>query len=136
MTQDLIFGPMGALALLTFIVLGFIPATRFPAVFAGKVTPDDFKLGESPRVPPNVAVTNRNYMNLLELPVLFYIGGLMYYVAGRVTETTLYVAWAYVALRALHSAIHLSYNNVLHRLVAFALSNVVLVTFWILFFIR
>jgi hypothetical protein len=136
MTQDLIFAPMGALALLTFIVLGFIPATRFPAVFAGKVTPDDFKLGESPRVPPNVAVTNRNYMNLLELPVLFYIGGLMYYVAGRVTETTLYVAWAYVALRALHSAIHLSYNNVLHRLVAFALSNVVLVTFWILFFIR
>jgi hypothetical protein len=60
----------------------------------------------------------------------------MYYVAGRVTETILYVAWAYVALRAVHSAIHLSYNNVLHRLVAFALSNVVLVTFWILFFIR
>ena len=136
MPQDAIFAPMGALALLTFIVLGFVPATRFPAVFSGKVTPDDFKLGESARVPPNVAVTNRNYMNLLELPVLFYIAGLMYYVAGRVDEVVLIVAWTYVALRAVHSAIHLSYNKVVHRLIAFAASNFVLAAFWILFFMR
>jgi len=136
MPQDAIFAPMGALALLTFIVLGFVPATRFPAVFSGKVTPDDFKLGESARVPPNVAVTNRNYMNLLELPVLFYIAGLMFYVASRVDGTVMAVAWTYVALRAVHSAIHLTYNKVVHRLIAFAASNVVLAAFWILFFIR
>ena len=135
MPQELIFAPMGAMALLTFVVLGFIPATRFRAVFARQVTAEDFKLGESPRVPPNVAVTNRNYMNLLELPMLFYVAGLMYYVAGRVDGTVLAVAWAYVGLRAIHSAIHLSYNNVVHRLSVFALSNVVLATFWILFFI-
>ena len=136
MSQELIFAPMGAMALLTFIVLGFIPATRFRAVFARLVTADDFKLGESVRVPPNVAVTNRNYMNLLELPMLFYVAGLMYYVAGRVDLTVLIVAWTYVALRAVHSAIHLSYNNVVHRLSVFALSNFVLATFWILFFTR
>jgi hypothetical protein len=135
MPQELIFAPMGAMALLTFIVLGFIPATRFRAVFAQQVTPDDFKLGESIRVPPHVAVTNRNFMNLLELPMLFYVAGLMYYVAGRVDSTTLAVAWAYVALRATHSAIHLSYNNVIHRLTAFALSNFVLLAFWVLFFV-
>jgi hypothetical protein len=33
-------------------------------------------------------------------------------------------------LRILHSAIHLTYNRVRHRLVAFALSNIVLVMFW------
>jgi len=135
MPQELIFAPMGAMALLTFIVLGFIPATRFRAVFARQVTAEDFKLGESPRVPPNVAVTNRNYMNLLELPMLFYVAGLMYYVAGRLDQTALMVAWAYVVLRAIHSAVHLSYNNVIHRLTAFALSNVVLMAFWLLFFI-
>jgi len=135
MPQDAIFLPMGALALLTFIVLGFIPATRFPAVLSGKVAPDDFKLGESPRVPPNVAVTNRNYMNLLELPVLFYVAGLMYYVAGRVDPTALSVAWVYVGLRAIHSVIHLTYNGVIHRLVVFAASNFVLIAFWVLFFI-
>ena len=135
MPQELIFAPMGAMALLTFIVLGFIPATRFRAVFSRQVTADDFKFGESERVPGNVAVTNRNYMNLPELPMLFYVAGLMYYVAGRVDQTVLAVAWAYVALRAIHSAIHLSYNKVLHRLAEFALSNFVLMAFWLLFFV-
>lgn len=134
MPQEAIFAPMGAMALLTFIVLGFIPATRFRAVFARQVTPEDFKLGESVRVPPHVAVTNRNFMNLLELPMLFYVAGLMYYVAGRVDQTALALAWAYVGLRTIHSIIHLSYNNVVHRLSAYALSNLVLAALWIVFF--
>jgi hypothetical protein len=41
------------------------------------------------------------------------------------------LAWAYVALRIVHSAIHLTYNKVLHRLGVFALSNVVLVALWV-----
>ena len=135
MSQELIFLPLSAMALLTFVVLGFIPARRFRAVFAGRATADDFKYGESAAVPGDVSIPNRNYMNLLELPMLFYVAGLMYYVAGRVDQTALVVAWAYVALRAAHSAIHLSYNNVVHRLVAFALSNFVLLAFWVLFFI-
>ena len=135
MSQELIFAPMGAMALLTFFVLGFIPATRFRAVIARQVTADDFRFGESPRVPPNVAVTNRNFMNLLELPMLFYVAGLMYYVAGRVDTAALALAWGYVALRAIHSTIHLSYNNVIHRLAAYALSNFVLLAFWVLFFV-
>ena len=82
-----------------------------------------------------MAVANRAYMNLLELPVLFYVAALMYFVAGRLDATALSLAWAYVALRAVHSLIHLTYNNVFHRLTAFALSNVVLGAFWILFFV-
>ena len=135
MSQELIFAPLGAMALLTFIVLGFIPARRFRAVFAGRATPDDFKFGESPAVPRDVTIPNRNYMNLLELPILFYVGGLMYFVAGRLDGPALIVAWAYVALRAIHSAIHLTYNNVIHRLTAFALSNFVLLAFWVLFLV-
>lgn len=135
MPHELIFAPMGAMALLTFIVLGFIPATRFQAIFAHQVTPDDFKLGESVRVPPHVAVTNRNFMNLLELPMLFYVAGLMYYVAGRLDQAALILAWTYVALRAIHSVIHLSYNKVTHRLVVYAASNAVLIAFWVMFFI-
>ena len=135
MPQDLIFAPMGALALLTFIVLGFIPSRRFRAVFARQVSADDFKLGESAAVPAHVALANRNYMNLLELPVLFYVVCLMYFVAGRLDQTALTVAWVYVALRAVHSLIHVTYNNVIHRLTAFAVSNFVLIAFWVLFFV-
>jgi hypothetical protein len=132
----MIFAPMGAMALLTFTVLGLIPLRRFRAAFAGEVGPDDFKFGESRRVPGHVSIPNRNYMNLLELPMLFYVAGLMYYVAGRVDAVALAVAWTYVGLRAAHSVIHVTYNNVMHRLSVFALSNVVLGVFWVLFFVR
>jgi hypothetical protein len=136
MNQATIFLPMGAMALLTFLVLGFIPLRRFRAAFAGQVQRDDFKYGESPAVPGEVSIPNRNYMNLLELPVLFYVAGLMYFVAGRVDQTVLTVAWIYVGLRAAHSLVHMTYNNVFHRLAAFATSNFVLAAFWILFFVK
>ena len=136
MAQDTIFAPMGVLALVTFLVLSLIPARRFRAVFAKQVTSEDFKLGESSTVPAHVTLANRAYMNLLELPVLFYVVGLMYFVSGRVDGTVMALAWSYVALRALHSAIHVLYNNVIHRLTAFALSNFVLIALWVVFFLR
>ena len=136
MRQDMIFAPMGALALITFVSLSLIPIRRFRAAFAGQVSAADFKYGESKRVPGEVSIPNRNMMNLLELPVLFYVAGLMYYVAGRVDQTVMAVAWVYVALRAAHSLVHLTYNNVMHRLVAYALSNFVLIAFWGLFFLK
>jgi len=46
------------------------------------------------------------------------------------------VAWLYVALRVVHSVIHLTYNRVMHRLIPFAISNVVLIAYWLLFFLR
>lgn len=122
--------PIVALATLTFAVLVLIPLRRFRAGSAGMVSFEDFRYGESQRVPPEVAIPNRNMMNLLELPVLFYVACLTYFVIGRVNEPALALAWTYVGLRAAHSVIHLTYNRVRHRLVAFALSNVVLVMFW------
>ena len=136
MQQQLIFWPMGALAFLTMAVLLGVPIRRFAAARAGRVGPDDFRFGESERVPGHVSIPNRAMMNLLELPVLFYVAGLMYYVAGRVDGLVLAVAWTYVALRFAHTAIHMTYNNVMHRLIPFATSNLVLLAFWILFFVK
>jgi hypothetical protein len=134
MPQDPIFYPMGALALLTFLVLTLIPIRRFRAGFAGRIVPDDFKFGESKNVPSDVSIPNRAYMNLLELPMLFYVLCLMLFVSGRVDALFLNLAWSYVALRAIHSLIHVTYNNVYHRLIIFSLSNVVLIVMWGLFF--
>jgi hypothetical protein len=136
MDQASIFAPMGALVALTFVVLLLIPFRRFRAAFAGQVGPDDFKLGESGRVPAHVAIPNRNYMNLLELPMLFYVACIALYVTGRVTVVELDLAWAYVALRAAHSAVHLTTNHIFTRLALFALSNVVLAMMWVFFFQR
>jgi len=135
MPHSLILMPMGALALLTFVVLLFVPIRRFRAGFEGKVGVGDFRYGESARVPGEVSIPNRNYMNLLELPGLFYVISLLNYVTSpTVTQLTLTLAWTYVGLRAVHSLIHLTYNNVMHRLAVFATSNVVLLAMWIAFF--
>ena len=136
MSQYLIFPPMGAMALLPFLVLTAIPFRRFGAGRAGLVTAENFRFGESARVPGQVSIPNRNDMNLLELPLLFYVACLMYFLAGRVDGAVLAVAWIYVALRAAHSLIHLTYNNVCRRLAAFAASNLVLGVFWVMFFLK
>ena len=135
MPHDAILLPMGALALLTFAAVLLIPIRRFRAAFAGQVSAGDFKYGESARVPGEVSIPNRNYMNLLELPMLFYVVCLLNYITSpAVSALTLWLAWAYVGLRALHSLVHLTYNNVMHRLAVFATSNVVLITLWVAFF--
>ncbi len=136
MDQTLIFAPMGAQAALTFFILGLIPMARFRAVFTRRVGRDDFKLGKSAAVPGDVALPNRNYMNLLELPTLFFAVCLMFFVAHRVTGAALWVAWTFVALRAVHSLVHITYNNVLHRMTVFALSNFALMALWLMFFLR
>jgi hypothetical protein len=136
MSQETIFLPVLALAALTFAVLMFIPLRRFRAVAAGHVTADDFALGESANVPAQVSLPNRNYMNLLELPALFYVVCVVFYVTGQVDALVVNLAWAYVALRAVHSIIHISINNVIARLSLFALSNFVLIALWIIFGMR
>ena len=128
--MDQIFAPMIALAALTFAVMLSLPAVRFRAATRGQVTAEDFRYGESARVPPEAAVVNRAYMNLLEAPLLFYAVCLALHAAGAVDRPALWLAWAYVAFRAGHTAVHLTYNNVMHRLAMFALGNLALMALW------
>lgn len=123
--------PVFALAAWTFLVLLLIPFYRIRAGRRREIRTDDFKYGESATVPGYVSIPNRNYMNLLELPVLFYVVCLLVLVTSSTTLNIVMLAWAYVALRIIHSLIHLSYNNVMHRLTAFALSNFALISLWI-----
>ena len=132
MNSNEILYPVFVLAAWTSAVLLWIPIVRVGAVMRGELTPDDFRVGESAAVPERVSLANRNYMNLLELPVLFYVVCALLFAAKATTPTLQLLAWVYVAVRIVHSLINLTYNNVPHRLLAFALSNVVLVGMWIL----
>ncbi len=124
--------PLFALAAWTFLVLLLIPLVRIRSARRREIAADDFKYGESPAVPPRVSIPNRNYMNLLELPMLFYVVCVLLYITAGASFPAVCVAWAYVALRVLHSIIHLSYNRVIHRLGVFALSNAALVWLWVI----
>lgn len=84
-----ILWPMVALAGWTFFVLALVPVARFRAAAAGRVKARDFRFGESAEVPGDVSLPNRNLMNLLELPVLFYVVCLPF----RATKTLLLALW-------------------------------------------
>jgi hypothetical protein len=124
--------PLFALGAWTLLVLLLIPFVRVRSVLRREIGPNDFRFGESSAVPPKVSIPNRNYMNLLELPMLFYVVCVVLYVTGGASRLSVLLAWAYVGLRVVHSVIHLTYNHVLHRLFAFTLSNVALVSLWVI----
>ncbi len=71
-----------------------------------------------------------NLRNLFELPVLFYAAALVALFAGLATPALLSLAWLFVALRFAHSAIHCTYNKVMHRFVAYLAGGVVLWLLW------
>jgi hypothetical protein len=127
-----IFYPVLALVAWTGIVLLLIPIARFRAGFRREVRADDFRFGESASVPGRVSIPNRDYMNLLEAPMLFYVVVILLFVTSGVSGTAIVLAWAYVALRVVHSLIHLTYNRVQHRLLAFGLSTIVLGALWVI----
>jgi len=126
-----IFYPMIALVFWTFAVLEVIRRRRFKAARERRVTAADFACGESENVPVDVRIPNRNLANLFETPVLFYVACLTVYIVGKVDVWSIGLAWAYVALRIAHTWVHLTYNNVMHRLRFYALSVLVLLALWI-----
>lgn len=127
--------PMAALVMWTFAVVALVLIVRIRAGRQGRITIRDLSLGESPQVPADVALLNRNFMNLLEMPVLFYVACLTLYVTKTADGTAVILAWLYVALRLCHSLVHITYNNVVHRASAYAASTVVLLVLWVRAFV-
>jgi len=130
--QGEILLPVVVLVFWTFLVLVMIAFRRLQALYTRDVRLADFRVGESDAVPARVVLANRNYMNLLELPVLFYLGCVLFYLLEAVTPTLVTLAWLYVGLRIAHSIVHLSWNHVWHRFALFVASNLTLLAIWLL----
>jgi hypothetical protein len=71
-----------------------------------------------------------NFRNLFELPILFYLALCIAFVTAQVNTLTLALAWAFVATRLVHSAVHCGYNRVIHRFYAYITGYFVLVALW------
>lgn len=71
-----------------------------------------------------------NFRNLFELPVLFYLALVVAALTAQVGTVVLTLAWLFVALRIVHSAIHCSYNKVMHRFQAYLAGSVALWALW------
>jgi hypothetical protein len=71
-----------------------------------------------------------NFRNLFEVPVLFYALCLTLYATHRGGVFILGGCWLFVALRAVHSFIQCTYNNVMQRFYVYFVSTVLLFVLW------
>ena len=68
-----------------------------------------------------------NYAHLMEQPTIFYAIVIALILMGFDAAINVYLAWAYVALRVVHSLIQATVNIVLPRFIVFTLSSLCLI---------
>ena len=131
MTKALILQPLFGLAGLTFLVWIRALWVRYAALRQGLLNLGDLRLAPGPHAPEAVSAPARNLASLFELPVLFYVAVLYLYVSGGADSLSLGLCWTFVGARVVHSIIHCTYNNVIHRFAAYAVGCVALWWLWL-----
>jgi hypothetical protein len=126
-----IFYPLCALVMLTFVMAVATGASRLTSVRRRDIDPKYYRLMTGATPPDYVQKTGRNFANLLETPVLFYLLGALVIALDIDNVELVQHAWLYVALRLVHTIIHVSYNNPIHRFLAFVASLLTLLAMWI-----
>ena len=134
MEQIPILAPPAVLVLWSLIMLFWMSATRFPA-FARV----GLKIGEAERgsryvevesmMPAKVNWKSHNYTHLMEQPTIFYAAVLILALAGDSSGINVGFAWAYVAIRVVHSIWQATVNIISVRVTLFTLSTLCL---WVL----
>lgn len=124
------------LACLAMVLLSFVVGLRLLFVRSVEM--------RAKRVHPQAAATSLqmaarlenvqaadNFRNLFETPVLFYALVAVALATSHVPGWLAVCAWLYVASRVAHSAIHCTYNKVMHRFAVFGLGFGLLVGAWV-----
>lgn len=120
--------PVFCLVVWTMIQLGWMAATRLPAIAAAKLGPEagqrtqDLALA----LPKEIQWKADNYNHLLEQPTAFYACAVALALLGAGDGTNLMLAWAYVGIRVVHSVVQSTVNAVLVRFSLFVISSLVL----------
>lgn len=74
-----------------------------------------------------------NFNHLFEVPVLFYALCIAAIASQHVPGWLPILAWVFVALRVLHSAIQCTYNKVMHRFPVFLAGFFLVSAMWVAF---
>jgi len=129
-----ILAPVVALIAWTLVVWVWMYATRLPAMSRARI--DGTKLvgtnGAGLRADMVAGGEERaswvadNYNHLLEQPTIFYALCFTLALIGLGGGLNLQIAWAYVALRIVHSIVQNTFNRVLVRFSLFVLSSLCL----------
>ena len=117
MNQEMIFQPMLATIALTAVVWFYMYARRIPAMRKARKPAQAYTTPDTvvEHLPEQVNYSANNLKNLFELPVLFYVLCLYFYVTGSVDTGLVYAGWIFFVFRAAHSAVHCTSNIVIAR---------------------
>jgi hypothetical protein len=127
-----IFLPALAMVALTFVVLMVMFRRRVAQMKRDRIHPQKVSTSQEAAALYSDVAPADNFRNLFEMPVLFYMALVIAALTVQVTPLVLGLAWTYVAARVVHSAIHCTYNKVMHRFRAFVLSVFALLALWAL----
>ncbi len=122
--------PMFAMVLLTLLVWLRLFQTRLGEMKRRRIQPQSVASSAQMAQLVEDSRAADNFRNLFELPVLFYAAILLALYTGTASTALLVLAWVFVALRAMHSYIHCTYNRVMDRFKAYLLSGLVLWAIW------
>jgi hypothetical protein len=128
--------PVFAMFALVAGVLGRLAQLRFGAVGRGKMDARFYKTYQGGEEPENIRVVTRHFINLFEMPVVFYVTVVLTYVTHQSSAWMVGCAWVYVAMRYAHSYVHLTANDVLMRFRLYIGSGLVLVVMWMSLLVR
>lgn len=122
--QDPIFAPFFAMIFLTLIVWFYMYARRIPFIQRSGLRKDQLTPLELARAsPPAVANPSDNLKNLFEIPTIFYALVLYLHLTESVDSGYVAAAWVFVGFRALHSAVHCTFNLIPLRFMLYAFST-------------
>ncbi|MCY7313568.1 MAG: MAPEG family protein [Pseudoxanthomonas sp.] len=120
--------PVIALVLWSGFIWAWMYATRIPAILKARMQLDPMlPRGEQmAQLPATVRWKADNYSHLMEQPTLFYATALALAVLADHSAASLALAWAYVALRIVHSLVQTTSNRITVRFGVFFVSSLVL----------
>ncbi|WP_020400778.1 MAPEG family protein [Kordiimonas gwangyangensis] len=131
-------GPILAQVILSLIVLLYMASRRLPALAARRPSPEQLQQRKTydEELPASARFPSENYKNLFELPVLFFVLSFCALITGLGGTMMVTLAWIFVATRVVHSLIHCTYNNVMHRFLVFLLGVLVVIVMLLLLIMR
>lgn len=123
--------PVVALLAWTAVMFLWMYAIRIPAMIKAGVDLKNRVGGQGSDLdkilPPDVQWKAHNYNHLMEQPTLFYAAALVLVVTDCQSPIALFAAWAYVALRIIHSLVQSISNRIRLRFPIFMLASIALI---------
>ena len=135
LTAKLLILAIAAQVLLTVVILVLMGRERVPRVMSGEIAVKDIAVDRD-AYPLRARLLSNNFDNQFQLPVLFYVAALLALWSGSTNLAEVFFAWAFVALRYVHSAIHVSTNRLHQRFAVYTAGLAVLVILWLLLLLR